>query len=54
MQSQIWIPVSVYVLAAIVEKGLTLEAVLYTLLQIVSLTLFEKMLTHIVGGGGEI
>ena len=54
MQSQIWIPVSVYVLAAIVEKGLTLEAVLYTLLQIVLLTLLEKMPTHIVGGGGEI
>lgn len=35
-------------------KRLTLKAALYTLLQIVSLTLFEKMPTRVVGGGGEI
>jgi hypothetical protein len=35
--------VSVYVLVAIVKKRLKLEASLYTLLQILSVTLFEKM-----------
>ena len=34
---------SVYVLAAIVKKRLNLEASLYSLLQILSVTLFEKM-----------
>lgn len=34
---------SVYVLVAIVKKRLNLEASLYTLLQILSVTLFEKM-----------
>lgn len=43
VKSQIWIAVSVYVLVAIVKKRLTLDAPLYTLLQILSLTLFEKM-----------
>ena len=43
MKSQIWIAVSVYVLVAIVKKRLNLDASLYTLLQISSLTLFEKM-----------
>ncbi len=43
VQSQIWIAVSVYVLVAIVKKRLNLDASLYTLLQIVSLTLFEKL-----------
>ncbi len=43
VKSQIWIAVSVYVLVAIVKKRLKLEASLYTLLQIFSLTLFEKM-----------
>ena len=43
MKSQIWIAVSVLVLVAIVKKPLNLEASLYTLLQILSLTLFEKM-----------
>ena len=41
---QIWIAVSVYVLVAIVKKRLNLDASLYTLLQILSVTLFEKML----------
>jgi hypothetical protein len=44
VKSQIWIAVSVYVLVAIVKKRLNLEASLYTLLQIFSVTLFEKML----------
>ena len=43
VKSQIWIAVSVYVLVAIVKKRLNLEASLYTLLQILSITLFEKM-----------
>jgi hypothetical protein len=44
VKSQIWIAVSVYVLGAIVKKRLNLDASLYTLLQILSVTLFEKML----------
>src|SRR5207253_7920206 len=43
VKTQIWIAVSVYVLVAIVRKKLTLEASLYQILQILSLTLFEKM-----------
>jgi hypothetical protein len=36
LKTQIWIAVSVYVLVAIVKKRLTLDASLYTLLQILS------------------
>ncbi|WP_374503343.1 IS4 family transposase [Zoogloea sp.] len=43
VKSRIWIAVSVYVLVAIVKKRLNLDASLYTLLQILSVTLFEKM-----------
>jgi Transposase DDE domain len=43
VKAQIWIAVSVYVLVAIVKKRLALEASLYTLLPIFSVTLFEKM-----------
>lgn len=43
MKAQIWIAVSVYVLVAIIKKRLGLEASLYTLLQIFSVTLFEKI-----------
>jgi hypothetical protein len=43
VKSQIWIAVSVYVLVAIVKKRLNLDTSLYTLLQILSVTLFEKM-----------
>jgi len=42
VKTQIWIAVSVYVLVAIVRKRLGLEASLYQLLQILSVTLFEK------------
>ena len=42
MKTQIWIAISVYVLVAIVKKRLAVEASLYTILQILSLTLFEK------------
>lgn len=43
VKTQIWIAVSVYVLVAIVRKRLGLEASLYQILQILSITLFEKM-----------
>jgi len=43
VKTQIWIAVSVYVLVAIVRKRLGLEASLYTLLQVLSVTIFEKM-----------
>src|ERR1700761_9305617 len=43
VKTQIWIAVSVYVLVAIVKKRLSLDASLYTLLQILSVTLFEKI-----------
>lgn len=43
VKTQIWIAVSVYVLVAIIKKRFHLDASLYTLLQILSLTLFEKM-----------
>jgi hypothetical protein len=42
VKTQIWIAVSVYVLVAVVRKRLGLEASLYQILQILSLTLFEK------------
>jgi transposase len=43
VKTQIWIAVSVYVLVAIVRKRLELTASLYQILQILSLSLFEKM-----------
>src|SRR6202021_1733249 len=43
VKSQIWIAVSVYVLVAIVRKRLRLEGSLYTLLQVVSVTVCEKI-----------
>ena len=42
VKTQIWIAISVYVLVAIVKKRLNLENSLYTILQILSVTLFEK------------
>ena len=42
VQTQIWIAISVYVLVAIIKKRLGVEASLYTILQILSLMLFEK------------
>jgi hypothetical protein len=42
VKTQIWIAVSVYVLVAIVRKRVRLEASLYQILQILSVTLFEK------------
>jgi hypothetical protein len=43
VKSQIWIAVSIYVLVAIIKKRLNLKIELYTILQILSLTLFEKI-----------
>lgn len=43
VKTQLWIAVATYVLIAIVKKELQLSASLHTLLQILSLTLFEKM-----------
>jgi len=42
VKTQIWIAISVYVLVAIVKKRLKLKASHYTILQILSVTLFEK------------
>ena len=43
VKTQIWIAVSIYVLVAIVRKRLGLDASLYQILQILSITLFEKV-----------
>jgi len=43
VKAQIWIAVSVYVLVAIVKKRLNCSASLYEMLQILSLTMFERM-----------
>lgn len=42
VKTQVWIAIAVYVLVAILKKRLKSEASLYTILQILSLTLFEK------------
>ena len=42
VKTQVWIAISAYVLVAIVKKRLKSEASLYTILQILSLALFEK------------
>jgi len=43
VKTQIWIAISVYVLVAIIKKRLNLDLSLYTILQILSITLFEKV-----------
>jgi len=42
VKTQVWIAISVYVLVAIVRKRLNLDLSLYTILQILSISLFEK------------
>jgi hypothetical protein len=42
VKTQIWIAIAVYVLVAILKKRLDLEATLYQILQVLSVTLFEK------------
>lgn len=55
VKTQIWIAVSVYVLVAIVKKKLDLDASLYTLLQILSVSVFEKtQLPQAFAGSGDI
>jgi hypothetical protein len=43
VKAQIWIAVSVYVLVAIMKKRLKIDASLYTILQVLSVTIFERM-----------
>ena len=43
VKTQIWTAISVYLLVAIMKKQLNLNLELYTILQILSITLFEKM-----------
>jgi hypothetical protein len=42
VKTQVWIAIAVYVLVAIIKKELCLEPSLYEILQILSVTLFEK------------
>ena len=48
VKTQIWIAVSVYVLAAIVRKRLKLDVSLYTLMRVFSVTVFEKASIELV------
>jgi len=43
VKTQIWIAISTYVMVAIMKKRLKIDLTLYTILQILSITLFEKM-----------
>ena len=43
MKTQVWIAISVYVLVAIIKKRLNLDLSLYTILQILSVTMFEQV-----------
>lgn len=43
VSTQIWIAISVYLIVAIVQKRLGIQRDLYTLLQILSLSLFERI-----------
>ncbi len=55
VKTQIWCAVSTYVLIAIVKKELQLDASLYTLLQILSVSVFEKtQLSQAFAGSGQI
>ena len=59
VQAQIWIAVCVYVLVAIVKKELRLEGSMYQILQILSISIFEKVpiqqaLTSIVSQNDKI
>lgn len=55
VKTQIWCAVSTYVLIAIVKKELQLDASLYSLLQILSVSVFEKtQLSQAFAGGGQL
>jgi len=43
VRTQIWIAISIYVLVAIVKKELRMSASLYQILQVVSVTIFERV-----------
>jgi IS4 transposase len=43
VKTQVWIAISIYVLIAIIKKKLNIEKSLYTFLQVVSVSIFEKM-----------
>jgi len=43
VNTQIWIAISVYVLVAVIKKRLKMELSLYTILQILSVSVFEKI-----------
>lgn len=54
VKTQVWIAVSVYILIAIVKKRLGLERSLYEILQVFSISLFEKMpILQAFAGNGE-
>ena len=54
VKTQIWIAISVYVLVAIIRKELKLDISLYTILQILSVTLFEKTpISRAFSGGAD-
>jgi len=54
VKTQIWCAVATYVLIAIVKKELQLDASLYTLLQILSVSVFEKtQLSQAFAGSGQ-
>ncbi|WP_407898477.1 transposase, partial [Ferrigenium sp. UT5] len=55
VKTQIWCAVSTYVLIAIVKKELQFDASLYSLLQILSVSVFEKTpLDQAFAGGGQL
>jgi len=55
VKTQVWIAISVYVLVAIIKKRLKLDMSLYTILQILSVTVFEKMpITQVFADGDYI
>jgi len=43
VKTQVWVAISVYVLVAIIKKRLNLDFSLYTILQILSVTVFEQL-----------
>ena len=46
VKTQIWIAISAYVLVAIMKKRLKIDLSLYTILQILSISLFEKKMIY--------
>jgi len=53
VKTQIWIAVSVYVLIAIIKKRTNIKASLYTMLQILSVTIFENIPLHQALAGND-